>query len=127
MAALQRTSCRHPDQSPTLLPSFPRKTLLVGLKERRKVKGKEVKEKATFGKSLPVSPALKGKVSLERRMCVGGKSQLCHSEWIHQDVDVKSGFPCSYSRRDLFLRVWDLLCPRSRRAEIPTLLCPNPF
>lgn len=55
------------------------------------MKGKEVKEKATFGDSLPVSPALKGKVDLERRICVGRKSQLCHSEWIHQDVDVKSG------------------------------------
>lgn len=36
VAALQRTSCGHPDQSPALLPSFPRKTLLVGLKGREK-------------------------------------------------------------------------------------------
>lgn len=55
VAALQRTSCGHPDQSPALLPSFPRKTLLVGLK----VKGKEVKEKAALGDSVPISPALK--------------------------------------------------------------------
>lgn len=35
-----------------------------------------MKEKANFGDSLPVSPALKGKVDLERKMCVE-KSKLC--------------------------------------------------
>lgn len=64
---------------------FPKEDPACWVKRERKVKGKEVKEKASFGDSLPVSPALKGKVDLERRMCGGGKSKLCHSEWIHQD------------------------------------------